>query len=323
MFLGICHTQQSQNSIKNLSRFLCTVKQNSDIAKTSNNCILKPPDPEEQPHIEEVEYIGKLFPTPKNTLHNIFNTVSTELQNGELKLTPSFKIVKHGKTSHSWMCTYNVKWPENKSFSQVAANKQEASKKASLLVLAWLKQLHKITHDGKPVVLDKENLKQLKEAPFTLKLSEKAEENLEKIVDEYEEFLDDHFEVCLSKKDREKELNFESREIEKMDNMKVPFQQTFEGVNKYIRKLQNDLPINEFKEQILELSRKNSVVVIKGEPGCGKSTQVPQFLLEDWALNGGLDGEPCRIVVSQPRRIAAISLASRVAGEKIDEVKIK
>lgn len=68
--------------------------------------------------------------------------------------------------------------------------------------------------------------------------------------------------------------------------------------------------------------RNNNVLIIKGEPGCGKSTQIPQFILEDWAKKAGQLGQHCRVVVSQPRRIAAISLAARVASERMDEVSI-
>lgn len=70
------------------------------------------------------------------------------------------------------------------------------------------------------------------------------------------------------------------------------------------------------------LLENNSVVVVKGQPGCGKSTQAPQYILEEWAKNYINYKDPCRIVVSQPRRIAAISLAARVANERNEEVSI-
>lgn len=56
----------------------------------------------------------------------------------------------------------------------------------------------------------------------------------------------------------------------------------------------------------------NQVVIIEGPTGCGKSTQVPQFILDDCKDNL----ERCNIVVTQPRRIAAISLARTVCKER-------
>lgn len=60
------------------------------------------------------------------------------------------------------------------------------------------------------------------------------------------------------------------------------------------------------------------MVVVKGEPGCGKSTQVPQYILESYASL--MTATDCNIVVTQPRRISAISLAERVAQERDEQV---
>jgi HrpA-like RNA helicase len=49
--------------------------------------------------------------------------------------------------------------------------------------------------------------------------------------------------------------------------------------------------------------------------GCGKSTQVPQFILEKQTA-AGLGGA-CNIICTQPRRISAIGLAERVAAERL------
>ncbi|THH01498.1 hypothetical protein EW026_g1188 [Hermanssonia centrifuga] len=74
------------------------------------------------------------------------------------------------------------------------------------------------------------------------------------------------------------------------------------------------LPIVAEEQPIMEAILLNSVVVICGETGSGKTTQVPQFLYE---AGFGLPGSdnPGIIGVTQPRRVAAMSMASRVAQE--------
>lgn len=70
------------------------------------------------------------------------------------------------------------------------------------------------------------------------------------------------------------------------------------------------LPIYKHKRQILYAVENYGVVVIVGETGSGKSTQIPQFLVE-----GGWTANDFAIVCTQPRRIAATTLATRVAQE--------
>lgn len=70
-----------------------------------------------------------------------------------------------------------------------------------------------------------------------------------------------------------------------------------------------ELPIFQNEYEIIESVKQNLVTVICGSTGSGKSTQVPQFICQSGFLNFG------NVVVTQPRRIAAISLAKRVAEE--------
>uniref|UniRef100_A0A8R1TXJ8 RNA helicase n=1 Tax=Onchocerca volvulus TaxID=6282 RepID=A0A8R1TXJ8_ONCVO len=78
-----------------------------------------------------------------------------------------------------------------------------------------------------------------------------------------------------------------------------------------IQQQRSRLPIFKYRNHIIYLLEKYRVLIIVGETGCGKSTQVPQYLMEaGWASDGR------KIGVTQPRRIAAVTLANRVAEEK-------
>ncbi|XP_022202278.2 probable ATP-dependent RNA helicase DHX35 [Nilaparvata lugens] len=75
------------------------------------------------------------------------------------------------------------------------------------------------------------------------------------------------------------------------------------------------LPIYHCRNQLLYLLENYQTVVLVGETGCGKSTQIPQYLLESgWCQEGKVVG------VTEPRRVAAITLASRVAEESATEL---
>ncbi|KAI9156573.1 hypothetical protein LWI28_008742 [Acer negundo] len=69
------------------------------------------------------------------------------------------------------------------------------------------------------------------------------------------------------------------------------------------------LPILQFEEKIVETVEQNPVVVVIGETGSGKSTQLSQILHRHGYTKSGI------IVVTQPRRVAAVSVARRVAQE--------
>ncbi|KAJ3122237.1 hypothetical protein HK100_012073 [Physocladia obscura] len=73
------------------------------------------------------------------------------------------------------------------------------------------------------------------------------------------------------------------------------------------------LPVWAMREEILKIISVNQVIIISGETGSGKSTQIPQFILED-AIESG-KGNQTNIACTQPRRISAISIATRVSEE--------
>ena len=93
--------------------------------------------------------------------------------------------------------------------------------------------------------------------------------------------------------------------------VKPALQKTLEKAAKVPKKLDFDpnLPVNQRKDEILALIRDHQVVVIAGETGSGKTTQIPKICLEAGLGVRGLIG------CTQPRRLAARSVAQRLAEE--------
>ena len=77
-----------------------------------------------------------------------------------------------------------------------------------------------------------------------------------------------------------------------------------------LRKFQATLPIAAYEKEIVAAVKNESILILAGDTGCGKSTQVPQYLYK-----AGFD----KIACTQPRRIACIGLSKRVSYEMLCE----
>ena len=86
-----------------------------------------------------------------------------------------------------------------------------------------------------------------------------------------------------------------------------------------LRRVRAELPLNQHKAKVLEMISQNPCSIIVGATGSGKTTQVPQILLEDATIKG--TGGACNIICTQPRRIAATSVARRVAAERAENLQ--
>jgi len=79
---------------------------------------------------------------------------------------------------------------------------------------------------------------------------------------------------------------------------------------KTIKEVKESLPVFPFRDDFIEAVKEHQVLIIEGETGSGKTTQLPQFLHE-----AGLTADGKKIGCTQPRRVAAMSVAARVAEE--------
>lgn len=77
-----------------------------------------------------------------------------------------------------------------------------------------------------------------------------------------------------------------------------------------IEETQKSLPVYPFKQDLIDAIRGHQVLIIEGETGSGKTTQIPQYLHQ-----AGFTKNDMKIGCTQPRRVAAMSVAARVAEE--------
>lgn len=117
---------------------------------------------------------------------------------------------------------------------------------------------------------------------------------------QYEYILDDEIDfVKTLTAPGTKEEKHEITEESQNDNRKKTLAET-----------RKTLPIYKYRDSLLEAIRDNQVLIIEGETGSGKTTQITQYLFED-----GYTKDKKKIGCTQPRRVAAMSVAARVAQE--------
>ena len=113
------------------------------------------------------------------------------------------------------------------------------------------------------------------------------------------------------KEDKDADDNMDYREGQKFaDHMKVDQEKKSEfAKSKTLKQQREYLPVFSCRHELLKVIRDNSVIIIVGETGSGKTTQLTQYLHEDGYTKYGMIG------CTQPRRVAAMSVAKRVSDE--------
>ncbi|OCT67971.1 probable ATP-dependent RNA helicase DHX34 isoform X2 [Xenopus laevis] len=153
---------------------------------------------------------------------------------------------------------------------------------------------------------------------------EKCSQNLKDLPKEYDPRYRINLSIIQSKDVEKSRRNreYRSRDCraiprERLEEFKMAVLHYFDFTQKQsfaklvkLRKERSSLPIFQYMDKIISMVREHQVVVVAGDTGCGKSTQVPQYLL---AAGFG------HIACTQPRRIACISLAKRVGFESLNQ----
>lgn len=107
--------------------------------------------------------------------------------------------------------------------------------------------------------------------------------------DTFDEYRIDHREREREAKDRERKLMHETR---------------------------RNLPVFKRREELLQAIAENQIIIVQGQTGCGKTTQIPQYLHEEGYTKTELKHGDVKIIgCTQPRRVAAMSVAARVSQE--------
>lgn len=133
------------------------------------------------------------------------------------------------------------------------------------------------------------------------KAAQRAERAAEE--DEYEYVFDEEQKIDFV-------LAAKMNELDEKDSALLERIDEAERRAKTIEDTRKSLPIYEYRDQLIDAINEYQVLIIVGETGSGKTTQLPQYLYEAGYTKNGM-----KIGCTQPRRVAAMSVAARVAEE--------
>ncbi|XP_041954389.1 ATP-dependent RNA helicase DHX30 [Alosa sapidissima] len=282
--------------------------------------------PEDDPRVQEARSI---FSQPKALLWRV---IQMAVSPNKVRETVQYRTVgRKFKT-----CELTLHWPEKVTFEAFGRNKLEAEKKASALACLRLKELELLDENNEPLTHAQYHKEEVREAgkrmrqPCSLVIPEELEDKMRRYLTQYP--IEAEMQKLWAEEDQQAashqayEEDDEAEEEAVIDTITgqpyrplAPAQEQrlsdrllnqWESANPG---LGVSLPVDAHRERVVSVVEGARVVVLAGETGCGKTTRVPRFLLEGRIRAG--EGAGCNILVTQPRRISAVSVAQRVAQE--------
>uniref|UniRef100_A0A8C1M7Q3 RNA helicase n=1 Tax=Cyprinus carpio TaxID=7962 RepID=A0A8C1M7Q3_CYPCA len=282
---------------------------------------------EEDPAVTEALSI---FPKPKAVLGSVIQVATSSNRVRELLQyrTTGGKV----KT-----CELTVRWPEEMTFTAHGRRRLEAESNAAALACLRFKELNLLDEQNHPLTHARYHQQQVREAgerhrrPCRIHIPTDLERRIQEYLTQYpveaevQKLWDEEEQRSV-----QRESSFSTDDDDDDDFITdaitgKPYRalrsEEAESLSDHLLSLWMragpgrgvELPVDSYKDSVLEAVRSSQVVVIAGETGCGKTTRIPRFLLEGHVRRG--EGAECNILVTQPRRISAVSVAHRVAQE--------
>ncbi|XP_076985576.1 ATP-dependent RNA helicase DHX30-like isoform X2 [Tamandua tetradactyla] len=265
------------------------------------------------------------FPLPKNLLAKVIQIATSSSTTKNL-------MQFHTVGTKTKLSTLTLLWPCPMTFVAKGRRKAEAENKAAALACKKLKSLGLVDRNNEPLTHAMYNLGSLRELgetqrrPCTIQVPEP-------ILCKIESFLN-HFPMDSSWIPPEPQLQSDDILSLGKDSgllsdpitgkLYTPLSEAEEvRLSQSLLELWPQrgpvwqevpqLPVDAYRDIILNAIEQHPVVVIAGDTGCGKTTRIPQLLLERYVTEGR--GARCNVIITQPRRISAVSVAQRVSHE--------
>lgn len=286
-----------------------------------------------QKHLSQIEEIPEvseavsLFPHPKSLLTRV---IQVAVSSNRVRELTQFKTTG-GKIK---TCELTLLWPEQMTFTARASTRVTAEKRAAALACMKLKELKMLDENNNPLTHAKYHREKVREAgererrPFLLDVPEYLENSIKGYLTQYPVASEVQKVLEEEEKEAQQGLNQEEEDEEDFVTDAITGRQyrplstnQAQQLSAYLQQkwekadpgLSVALPVDTHRQRVVSAIQSSRVVVIAGETGCGKTTRIPRFLLEEQVRGG--EGAECNILVTQPRRISAVSVAHRVAQE--------